>query len=32
MVTTMMIMVPLDKPIIVVGDMPMRPRTSARHF
>jgi hypothetical protein len=32
MVTTMIIMVPLDKPIIVVGDMPMRRRTSARHF
>jgi hypothetical protein len=32
MVTTTMIMVPLDKPITVVGDMPMRPRTSAMQF
>jgi hypothetical protein len=32
MVTTMMIMVVLDMPIIVVGDISMRPRASARRF
>jgi hypothetical protein len=30
--TTMMTMVVLDVPIIVVGDMSMRPRASAGHF
>jgi hypothetical protein len=32
MVTTMMTMVMLDMPIMVVGDMSMRPRASAGRF